>query len=145
MSYLKTELISHTRKVCSLYKRSIRNLEAWCDKDHDIFRYNAIHMRQRFEEHRKELDMRKAKELLANGEEELFQKLHYQPLKFPNSPGGVAYAREPPVPDWLIDTWHPAEKAQYPDYFARREQRKKEYIAMWEKQYGKPDPEEHHH
>jgi len=83
--------------------------------------------------------------LLINGEEELFRNMHYQPLKFPTSPGGVAYDRETIPPDWVLDYWHPLEKAQYPDYFARREQRKKEYIAMWEKQYGKPDPDEHHH
>jgi NADH dehydrogenase (ubiquinone) 1 beta subcomplex subunit 9 len=49
------------------------------------------------------------------------------------------------VPDWIVDFWHPAEKAQYPDYFARREERKKEYVERWEKKYGKPDPDEHHH
>jgi len=34
------------------------------------------------------------------------------------------------------------KKAAYPFYFAKREQRKKKYLEMWEKQYGKP-PEEH--
>jgi NADH dehydrogenase (ubiquinone) 1 beta subcomplex subunit 9 len=40
--------------------------------------------------------------------------------------------------------WHPLERAQYPEYFARREQRKKEYIERWEKKYGKADAEAHH-
>jgi len=31
------------------------------------------------------------------------------------------------------------EKAQYPEYFARRHQRKLEYIERWEKKYGKLD------
>lgn len=57
-----------------------------------------------------------------------------------NSPGGTAFEREHPEPDWLLDYWHPLEKARYPDYFARREQRKKEFVRMWEKQYGKPAP-----
>jgi len=32
--------------------------------------------------------------------------------------------------------WHPYEKAAMPEYFARRELRKKEYIERWEKKYG---------
>lgn len=55
-----------------------------------------------------------------------------------NSPGGCAFEREVVPPDWVLDYWHPLEKAQYPEYFARREQRKKEYVIWWEKQYGKP-------
>lgn len=65
----------------------------------------------------------------------------------PNSPGGVAYGREVEPPDWVLDYWHPLEKARYPEYFARREQRKKEWVEMWNKQYGKPKPGEYdsHH
>lgn len=63
----------------------------------------------------------------------------------PNSPGGVAYEREVQTPDWALDHWEIPEKEQYPDYFARREERKKEYIQMWEKKYGKPDPNQEHH
>lgn len=54
----------------------------------------------------------------------------------PESPGGVAYEREVVPPDWILDYWHPLEKAQYPEYFARRELRKKEFIKNWEKKYG---------
>lgn len=63
----------------------------------------------------------------------------------PMSVGGVAYERVVHPPDWVLDYWHPLEKAQYPEYFKRREQRKKEFIAMWEKEYGKPDPKDQHH
>ena len=38
-------------------------------------------MRARFEENKHEVDMRKAKKLLIEGERELFQKRHPQPLK----------------------------------------------------------------
>lgn len=89
--------------------------------------------------------MRIARKLLADGEQELFNKQHPQPISFANSPGGIAYGREIELPDWVLDYWHPLEKAQYPDYFARREQRKKEWVEMWEKQYGKPKPDEHAH
>lgn len=90
--------------------------------------------------------MRIARKLLAEGEQELADKQHPQPFAFANSPGGIAYGREVELPDWVLDYWHPLEKAQYPDYFARREQRKKEYVIWWEKQYGKSEPpkDEHH-
>jgi len=62
-----------------------------------------------------------------------------------NSPGGVAYGRELQSPDWVLDYWSPEEKAQYPEYFARREQRKKEYVAYWEQKFGVKAEEPHHH
>lgn len=79
--------------------------------------------------------MRRAKYLLEEGEKELFSKIHYQPIKFANSPGGSAYGREVEPPDWVLDFWHPLEKAMYPKYFARREQMKDEYIEWYYKQY----------
>ncbi|CAD7086004.1 unnamed protein product [Hermetia illucens] len=139
-----TGIVTHSRKVCSLYKRALRNLEAWYDRRH-IFRYRAVLLRQRFEENKNVNDPVKANELLLAGEKELFETQHFQPKKFANSPGGCAFEREVIPPDWVLDYWHPLEKAQYPEYFARREQRKKEFVAWWEKKYGKPDPKDLHH
>lgn len=141
MSYLEYKLISHKSKVCSLYKRALRNLESFYH-DRWNFRYHAVLMRSRFDVHAKEPDMRISKKLLADGEEELRLKMHYQPLKFPFSPGGVAYKRVVHHPDIMLDMWHPLEKAQYPKYFAKREERKKEYVKWWEKRFGKPLPED---
>uniref|UniRef100_A0A7R9G0F1 NADH dehydrogenase [ubiquinone] 1 beta subcomplex subunit 9 n=2 Tax=Timema TaxID=61471 RepID=A0A7R9G0F1_TIMSH len=108
------------------------------DMDRRIFRYHAVLHRARFDENRNLKDLRVAKELLAKGEEELFLTQHYQPMKFARSPGGSAYQRVVEHPDWVLDYWHPLEKARYPEYFARREIRKKQFVEMWEKQYGKP-------
>lgn len=47
----------------------------------DAFRYEAVLLRQRFEENRNVKDMRVAKQLLEDGEQELFKKQHYQPKK----------------------------------------------------------------
>ena len=44
----------------------------------------------------------------------------------------------------MLDMWHPLERAQYPEYFSRRELRKKEYIERWEKKYGKAEVDAHH-
>lgn len=83
-------------------------------------------------------DLRYAKHLLQEGQEELFLKSHPQPITFANSATGGAYNREPYIPDWVLDYWHPIEKAMYPKYFARREQMKDEY----EKWYFETYPEE---
>ncbi|XP_026482042.1 NADH dehydrogenase [ubiquinone] 1 beta subcomplex subunit 9 [Ctenocephalides felis] len=128
---------THAKKVCSLYKRALRNLENW-RWQRDIFRYEATLLRHRFDLNKDEKDPRVAQKLLAEGEEELFQNMHYQPRQFASSPGGVAYGRDVIPPDWVMDYWHPLEKAQYPKYFEKREQMKKEYIEFYEKQYGKP-------
>lgn len=39
----------------------------------------------------------------------------------------------------MLDTWHPIEKAQYPEYFARREIRKREFLENWNKTYREPE------
>ncbi|XP_044727205.1 NADH dehydrogenase [ubiquinone] 1 beta subcomplex subunit 9 [Chrysoperla carnea] len=128
---------SHARQVCTLYKRALRNLECWYDR-REGYRFQAVLLRDRFDKNKSEKDLVKATQLLKEGEAELFKYIHYQPRQFPESPGGVAYKRQVIPPDWVLDYWHPMEKAQYPDYFARREQRKKEYLTWWEKQYGPP-------
>ncbi|KAH8020208.1 hypothetical protein HPB51_025392 [Rhipicephalus microplus] len=113
--------------------------------ERDEYRMEAVRMRQRFETYRHIKDLRIAKEILEKGEEELFQSEHPYPMHYALSPHGVAYGREQPSPDWVLDYWHPLEKAQYPEYFAKRELRKKEYVENWEKQYGKPGPDAAHH
>ncbi|CAH0551908.1 unnamed protein product [Brassicogethes aeneus] len=143
MASFTTGMSSHTRKVQTLYKKAVRSLENWYDR-RDVFRYQAVLMRERFDQNKDVKDMRIAKDLIMKGEQELFEKQHWHPKKFPESPGGVAYGREVIPPDWVMDYWHPIEKAQYPEYFARREQRKQEYIKLWEKTHGKPTTTGHH-
>ncbi|GFQ85564.1 NADH dehydrogenase 1 beta subcomplex subunit 9 [Trichonephila clavata] len=140
--HLQTTLKSHAQKVCSLYKRALRNELNKYD-DRWLYRYHAVLLRARFDEHKDEKDLRKAKVLLEEGEKELEEDLHYQPVKFSYSPGGINYGRTVPIPDVVLDFWHPLEKARYPEYFARREIRKQEYIARWEQKYGKPHVSEH--
>lgn len=40
------------------------------------------------------------------------------------------------VPEWVLDHWHPSEKAMYPDYFSKREQWKKLRMQSWDKEVG---------
>jgi len=135
MAHLQTRIPTHARQVCSLYKRALRTVEDWQITPHHI-RFEAVMLRARFDEN-KDVDIRLAKKLLSEGEKELFESLHPQPKKWATVPGGVAYQREPVMFDWILDTWDPIEKAQYPKYFAKREMWKKERIDRWEKKYGK--------
>ncbi|XP_015173659.1 PREDICTED: NADH dehydrogenase [ubiquinone] 1 beta subcomplex subunit 9 [Polistes dominula] len=139
MAQLPTGIVSHSQKVCSLYKRALLCLKAYYH-DRLEFRYQAVKLRQRFDKNARIADLRLAKHLLHEGEEELFYKEHPQPFIYPDAPGGVAYNRDPIVPDSLLDKWHPIEKAMYPKYFARREQRKKEYLEWYYKQYPQKKP-----
>ncbi|KOC66697.1 NADH dehydrogenase [ubiquinone] 1 beta subcomplex subunit 9 [Habropoda laboriosa] len=140
MAEIPLGLVSHARKVCSLYKQSLRNLENYYRLRHE-YRYQAVLLRQRFEENRNILDARVAKQLLLDGQEELFQKLHAQPRQFPGSPGGICYERYAEAPDSVLDFWDPIEKAQYPKFFAKREELKKEYEKLYNKLYPEPSKE----
>uniref|UniRef100_A0A1B6CL42 NADH dehydrogenase [ubiquinone] 1 beta subcomplex subunit 9 n=1 Tax=Clastoptera arizonana TaxID=38151 RepID=A0A1B6CL42_9HEMI len=137
-------ITSHSRRVCKLYKRALRELENYYHYRPQL-RYEATLMRARFDQNRNIKDPEKARKLLEDGEREVFKTAHYQPKVFPNQIGGIAYGRDHQIADWILDYWHPLEKAQYPEYFARREQRKKEFIEFWEKQYGKPTQDDAHH
>ncbi|ELT92615.1 hypothetical protein CAPTEDRAFT_160682 [Capitella teleta] len=135
MSFLQTELLSHAQKVCRLYRAGLRALRSEHTQRH-LMRYDATLLRNRFDVNAVIDDPIVATQVLEEGMEELRRKDHPLPFKFPNSPGGCAYGREPFLPDAIFDMWHPLEKAQYPEYFARREQRKQEYVDRWEKKYG---------
>merc|ERR1712004_473977 len=129
MSYLKTGVVSHATKVRRLYKEACREIQSYYHFRH-LIRYQCVLMRDRFDQNKDVIDMVHAKELLKIGEAELEKNRHPQPMKFPNSKGGVGFERDTISPDWLLDTWHPAERAQYPEYFKLREQRKKEFIEL---------------
>lgn len=110
------------------------------------FRYECVLLRHRFDQNKDIKDLRLAKKLLIDGEMELRNELHPQQLCFPDSPQGPAFDRDFPVPDWIVDYWHPMEKAMYPKYFALREKRKKEYVEFYQKNYlstAKNEPPSH--
>ncbi|XP_020278407.1 NADH dehydrogenase [ubiquinone] 1 beta subcomplex subunit 9 [Pseudomyrmex gracilis] len=137
MAHLPSELISHAQKVCRLYKRALRTTRDWYHKQPE-WRYQAVLLRERFDKNKDIKDLRYAKYLLEEGEKEVFLKQHPIPSRYANSITGGAYNRTTESEDWVLDFWDPMEKAQYPKYFARREQMKDEY----EKWYYETYPEE---
>merc|ERR1711911_421375 len=70
MAFLQTEIISHTRKVCSLYKKAARTLQCWTP-DRLSFRYEVTILRDRFEQNRNLTDVAKLQKVLQESEKEL--------------------------------------------------------------------------
>lgn len=134
MAEIPTGLVTHARKVCQLYKKALRTIESYHVKRHD-YRYEAVLLRQRFEENRNIVDARVAKQKLLEGQEEVFRRQHWEVYQFPNSPGGICYERYSTPQDFVMDFWDPWEKAMYPQYFAKREEMKKEYVKLYSKLY----------
>ncbi|KAI3410040.1 hypothetical protein GPALN_006404 [Globodera pallida] len=132
-----TKALSHRQKVMRLYKRCLREVQAWKAADFLECRYECVLMRARFDANFDVKDMRLAQYLLADGCRQLW--LNRQPggtMRFPEDPGGTAYDRDHESPDALLDdpkhyTW--AKKEQFPYYFNRREQRKRELLDHWHK------------
>ncbi|XP_002737953.1 NADH dehydrogenase [ubiquinone] 1 beta subcomplex subunit 9-like [Saccoglossus kowalevskii] len=120
-------MLTHSQRVLRLYKKSLRHIESYCHSRHR-FRYQATLLRARFDENKDEKDMMKAARLLQEGEGEFYKNQHPQPYIFIDSPEGTRHERDLPAPEWVLDFWHPSERAQYPTYFARYEKRK-----QWEK------------
>lgn len=86
--------------------------------------------------------MREAKAILEQSEakfkdEQHAYHAHGQPFH-PYSKNGIAYERNLLSPDYVMDWYHPLEKAQYPYYFAKREAMKEEYIKLWKKKMLRP-------
>lgn len=135
MSFYTTGILTHTQRVKSLYKLLLKNAKALTVKL-PLYRYHRTIIRHKFEENRHIKDPQKIQEVLNQTEAELKKNTFFFQLFYTHSPGGTAHEREVDPPDWVLDYWHPMEKAQYPDYFARREKRKEEFVKLWVKKYG---------
>lgn len=59
-------------------------------------------------------------------------------VKYPFSEHGIAFQREFEPEDILLDHWHPYDKAAYPEFFAKREEMKEEFLKLHEETYGDP-------
>ena len=71
--------LTHAQRVCRLYKKAYRTMEMTYN-DAAAFRFEAVLLRHRFDESRKELDQRKLAAMVQEAEEECFRKQHSQPF-----------------------------------------------------------------
>lgn len=143
-NYLKRELVTHSRQVCALYKRMLRDID-FAEEDFWEGRFKKLLVRAEFDKYKNIKDMRKARHILQDAEDKFFKTMDpYHKFNLPwhqFSKGGIAYGRNRLSPDWVMDMQHPLFKAQYPYYYAKREQMKDEYMKMWRKKVLK-QPEE---
>ncbi|XP_014211566.1 NADH dehydrogenase [ubiquinone] 1 beta subcomplex subunit 9 [Copidosoma floridanum] len=135
MAQLPSGFVSHSRKVCNLYKRLLRHIESSYYHLEDV-RYESVILRAEFDKNKDIKDLRFAKEMMSQAEDKLMKDLHWNYKKFAESPGGCAFGRDHVPPDWIIDYWDPMEKAMYPKYFLLREQRKKEFEEFYKRNYA---------
>lgn len=146
-NYLTQDLVSHTRRVCSLYKQMLIDIDWWED---DFFeaRFKKLKLRAEFDKHMHIKDAREAKALVEKYEQVFQDNIHpYHAAgieRQPFSKEGISYMRNLESPDYVMDWWHPLNKAQFPYYFAKREAMKDDYIRMWKKKMVKPGVEAHH-
>ncbi|VDD93121.1 unnamed protein product [Enterobius vermicularis] len=133
-AWMFTKALSHRQKVCRLFKRALREMDAWYGGDLLEVRYQKVIMRARFDANKDEKDPKKAQLLLADGCRQIWEKRHWKPFRFAQDPFGTAYARDRESPDQVLDDQYTLpEREQFPYYFNRREQRKKELLEHWHK------------
>ena len=132
-AWMFTKALSHRQKVCRLYKRCLREVDNWYGGDNLEVRFQKVIMRARFDANKDEKDTRRAVLALADGCRQLWEKRHFKPFRFALDPGGSSYDRERESPDVILDSeqWTLPEREQFPYYFNKREQRKKELLAHW--------------
>ena len=80
-SQVPKSILTHQQRVSRLYKKAYRLIES----QHDArinFRLEAVVLRHRFDETRKENDFRKLAAMLEEGEHEVWKQQHSQPFYF---------------------------------------------------------------
>ncbi|CAD5208021.1 unnamed protein product [Bursaphelenchus xylophilus] len=134
-AWMFTKALSHKQKVQRLYKRALREVFNWYGGTPVDVRYHQVLLRARFDAAADEKDTRKAQVMLADGCRELWEKRHYKPFRFALDPGGSAYDRVRESHDSILDSyyWTGPDREQYPYYFNRRQERKKELLQHWAK------------
>lgn len=146
-NHLKTDLVSYTRRVCGLYKAMIRD-QYWKNNDFLEMRYQILLIRAEFDKNKGIKDTRRAKMILERAEQKFVDNMHPCAKAgleiLPFSKDGIAYGRNEDYPDSVMDLHHPAEKSVFPYYFAKREQMKDEYLAIWDKKVRKATVKEGH-
>ncbi|XP_038217447.1 NADH dehydrogenase [ubiquinone] 1 beta subcomplex subunit 9-like [Zerene cesonia] len=80
MSVLPLGIKTQTQKLQSLYKRTLRNLEAYYDRRH-VYRFQAVLCRERFDQILALKDQREFNRRLQEEEDALFAIIHPIPKK----------------------------------------------------------------
>lgn len=81
MAYVASHLkkgITHQQRVMRLYRNSLKHLLSWCI-DREIWREEALILRERFDNHKNENNQRRIQKILEAAEVEFESKKHPYP------------------------------------------------------------------
>ncbi|KAJ7374792.1 ndufb9, NADH-ubiquinone oxidoreductase [Desmophyllum pertusum] len=87
MAYIASHLtkgITHQQRVTRLYRNSLKHLLSWCI-DRQLWRREAVILRERFDENKYERDQRKIFKILEGAEREFEKMKHPFPYTHPES------------------------------------------------------------
>jgi len=94
-----------------LYRNSLKHLLSWCI-DRQLWRREAMKLRDRFDDNKYERDQRKVHSILEAAEAEFEKMKHPFPYIHPDSPEGSKWERNIPPPPHLLhmlpweEEWH---------------------------------------
>ena len=72
------EILTHTQRVVRLYRNSLKHLLSWT-VDRQLWRVEAVKLRERFDAAKNINDVRRARKLLEEGEAEFEKNKHPDP------------------------------------------------------------------
>uniref|UniRef100_A0A7S0YVV2 NADH dehydrogenase [ubiquinone] 1 beta subcomplex subunit 9 n=1 Tax=Hemiselmis tepida TaxID=464990 RepID=A0A7S0YVV2_9CRYP len=93
--------IAHRTRVMNLYRQSLRLCMNVCI-DRNLFSEEGQKIRDQFDAHKGETNVKVAQKLVEDGEAELLRWFHPDPYRFPYRPGGTKFQRNVPVPEQFL-------------------------------------------
>ncbi|KXN71680.1 hypothetical protein CONCODRAFT_57168 [Conidiobolus coronatus NRRL 28638] len=88
----KPPVLSHVQQVQRLYKRALKLSLDWHIR-RDLWRINALEIRQRFEANRYISEPKKIAHIIGLTEQELEDRSHPDPYLYPTQPEGTKWER----------------------------------------------------
>ena len=90
--------LSHKQEVMRLYRKCLRNLSSWVES-RALFNEEASKVRAEFNANRSvPVDSAKAKRLVREAKERLYEQTHPDPYIKSYMPGGTLFMRNPAIP-----------------------------------------------
>ena len=90
--------LSHKQEVMRLYRKCLRNLNSWVES-RDLLNEEASKVRSEFNANKNiPPESAKAKRLIREAKERLYEQTHPDPYIKPFMPGGTLFMRNPAIP-----------------------------------------------
>ncbi|KAI9184170.1 hypothetical protein H9P43_003223 [Blastocladiella emersonii ATCC 22665] len=97
-----SSMTPHVAHVRQLYRRALRSAFDW-STTREGFRQSAVHIRYMFEENRDVHNAKRLAEIIKATEAKLAETAHPEPYRYPTSPFGTKFERNPAVPPHIVE------------------------------------------